>query len=40
MEPWEMPRVEIRVWGLDMSVNLAMSSRVLARRRFWLVDRV
>lgn len=35
-----MPRAEIRVWGLDMSVKPAASCGVLARRRFWLVDRV
>ena len=40
MEPWVMPRAEIGVCGSDMSVNRAMSAGVLARRRFWLVERV
>lgn len=35
-----MLREEISVWGLDMSVNWEIWGRVLASRRFWLVERV
>lgn len=40
MEPWVTPRAAMGVCGSDMSVNRAMSDGVLARRRFWLVERV
>ena len=35
-----MSREERRVSGLDMSVNLRRSAGDLAKRRFWLVERV